>query len=139
MSRALDTLARLQRSQIDAVKAALAEMVAARAALAARDAALVAEHAAEQGVAARDLQGMAAYGAYAPRVAGMRRALAQEDAALGEQEAALRAQLADAYIELKKVEQLLATQAERERLAMNARELAAMDEAAAMRAARRQR
>lgn len=136
MSRALETLARLQRSQIDTVKAAVAEIVAARAGLAARDAALVAEHLAEQGVAARDFAGLAAYGRYAPRVADQRRRIAEEDAALAAQEEVQRAALAEAYIELKKIEQLLATQAERERRAENARELAALDEAAASRARR---
>jgi flagellar export protein FliJ len=63
--------------------------------------------------------------------------MAETDARLAEDEGALRERLSAAYIELKKIEHLLESQAERERLAENARELASMDEAAAMRAARR--
>ena len=137
MSRALETLARLQRAQIDEAKAALGELVAARATLAARDAALAAEIVREQAEAARDLAGIAAYGAYAPRVTQERSMLSQEDTRLALEEEAVRARVAEAYIELKKIELLIATQTERERAAENARELAALDEAAAMRAARR--
>jgi len=136
MSRALQTLARLQRAQIDDAKHVLSGIVAARAALAERDAALVAVMAAEQ-AAARDAAGAAAYGAYAPRVVDERRRLADEEAQQERRETVVRAQLADAYVELKKIELLLAAQAERERIAENARELAAMDEAAATRVARR--
>lgn len=136
MSSALHTLARLQRAHIDEAKHALAEIIAARTALADRDAALVAETAAEQ-LAASDAAGAAAYGAYAPRIIEARRRLAEEDARQEQHETAVRAQLSDAYVELKKIEMLLAAQAERERVAENARELAAMDEAAATRTARR--
>jgi flagellar biosynthesis chaperone FliJ len=48
----------------------------------------------------------------------------------------MRDRVREAYVELKKIELLIATQDERERLAENARELAALDEAASMRAAR---
>jgi flagellar biosynthesis chaperone FliJ len=48
----------------------------------------------------------------------------------------VRERLSAAYIELKKVEHLITLQAERERVAENARELAALDEAAVLRAAR---
>lgn len=137
MSRALETLARLQRAQIDEAKVALASVVAARAMLAERDAALVAEVAAEQIDAVRDNAGVAAYGAYAPRVAAERQRLAKEDARLAGDEAEVRERVREAYIELKKIELLIATQTERERTAENARELAALDEAAAMRASRR--
>jgi len=137
MSRALETLSRLQRAQIDEAKAALAEIVAARALLAARDLALAEEIVREQADAARDLEGVAAYGAYAPRVAQERQMLAREDARLALEEEAVRARVTEAYIELKKIDLLMATQAERERAAQNARELSALDEAAAMRAARR--
>ena len=137
MSRALETLARLQRAQIDEAKTALAEIVNARAMLAARDESLAAEIVHEQAQAARDLAGVAAYGAYAPRVARERSMLSREDTRLALEEEAVRARVADAYIELKKIELLITTQTERERAAENARELAALDEAAAMRAARR--
>ena len=137
MSRALETLARLQRAQIDEAKAALAEITAARAMLAARDTALAIEIVQEQADAQRDLAGVAAYGAYAPRVAQERQMLAREDARLALEEEVVRTRVTDAYIELKKIELLMATQAERERTAENARELAALDEAVAMRAARR--
>lgn len=137
MSRALETLARLQRAQIDEAKAGLSGLVAARAMLADRDRALLAEMAAEQIDAARDLAGVAAYGAYAPRVARERQMLAREDARLAREEEDVRERVREAYIELKKIELLIATQAERERAAEYARELAALDEAAAMRAGRR--
>lgn len=137
MSRALETLARLQRAQIDEAKTALAEITNARAMLGARDTALAAEIVQEQQSAARDLAGVAAYGAYAPRVARERQMLSREDARLALEEEVVRARVAEAYIELKKIELLMATQAERERAAENARELAALDETAAMRAARR--
>ena len=137
MNRALDTLARLQRARIDEAKSALAEVTAARAALAARDLALGEEVLREQAEATRDLDGVAAYGAYAPRVARERQTLARDDADLAREEEVMRAAVAEAYIELKKIEHLIATQSERERIAENARELAALDEAAAMRAPRR--
>lgn len=137
MSRALETLARLQRGLIDEAKTELAEIVGARAAIAARAAALDIEVAHEQAMAARDATAWTAYGAYAPRVVEEKRHLAETDGALAQEEEALRVRLSDAYIELKKIEHLMEAQAERERLAENARELASMDEAAAMRAARR--
>ena len=137
MSRALETLSRLQRAQIDEAKAALAEITSARAMLRARDAALDAEVVREQADAGRDLAGVAAYGAYAPRVAQERQMLSREDVRLALEEETVRARVTEAYIELKKIELLMATQAERERTAENARELAALDEAAAMRATRR--
>ena len=137
MNRALETLARLQRARIDEAKSALAEVTAARAALAARDIALGEEVLREQAEATRDLDGVAAYGAYAPRVARERQTLARDDADLAREEEVMRAAVAEAYIELKKIEHLIATQSERERIAENARELAALDEAAAMRAPRR--
>jgi len=137
MSKALDTLARLQRAQIDEAKAELAEIVTARAAITTRRASLEVEIAQEQAMASQDAEARAAYGGYAPRVAQEKRAMADTDARLAGEEAALRERLSAAYIELKKIELLMASQAERERLAENARELASMDEAAAMRAARR--
>ncbi|MBL8557870.1 MAG: hypothetical protein JNM47_04070 [Hyphomonadaceae bacterium] len=137
MSKALNTLARLQRAQIDEARIELAEIVAAREAIAARQAALEAEIAQEQAVAVRDAEARAAYGAYAPRAAEEKRAMAETDARLAGEESALRERLSAAYIELKKIEHLMQAQEERERLAENARELASLDEAAAMRAARR--
>ncbi|MDZ4776192.1 MAG: flagellar FliJ family protein [Alphaproteobacteria bacterium] len=137
MSKALNTLARLQRAQIDEAKIELAEIVAARASIAERQASLEIEIAQEQAMASRDADARAAYGGYAPRVAQEKRAMAETDARLAGEEAVLRERLSAAYIELKKIEHLMQAQAERERLAENARELASMDEAAAMRAARR--
>lgn len=136
MSKALNTLARLQRAQIDEAKAELAEVVTARATLAARQAALKTEIAQEQAMAMRDAEARAAYGGYAPRVAQEKRVMAETDERLAREEAALRERLSAAYIELKKIEHLMQAQEDRERLAENARELASMDEAAAMRAAR---
>jgi flagellar export protein FliJ len=137
MSNALNTLVRLQRAQIDEAKSALASVVDARAMLAAREAALIAEMAAEQKEASQDFAGATAYGAWAARVAQERQVLAREDARLALEETVMRERLADAFVELKKIELLMETQAEQERLAANARELAAIDEAGAMRAARR--
>lgn len=137
MSKALNTLARLQRAQIDEAKIELAEVMTAREAIAARQASLEIEMQQEQALASRDADARAAYGGYAPRVAQEKRAMAESDARLAEEEGALRERLSAAYIELKKIEHLMESQAERERLAENARELASMDEAAAMRAARR--
>jgi flagellar export protein FliJ len=137
MSRALETLARLQRAQIDETKIELAGIVAARESIAARQIALEAEVVREQSMAAADPDAHVAYGGYAPRVTQERRAMAESDARLAEDEDRLRDRLSAAYIELKKIEHLIAAQAERERLAENARELASLDEAAAMRAARR--
>lgn len=137
MSKALNTLARLQRGLIDEAKTELAGIMTQRAALADRGAALDAEVAQEQAIAARDAHAWSAYGAYAPRVAEEKRQLAERDATLAREEEALRERLSDAFIELKKIEHLMEAQAERERLAENARELASLDEAAAMRAARR--
>jgi len=137
MSKALNTLARLQRAQIDEAKIELAEVMTAREAIAARQASLEIEMQQEQALASRDADARAAYGGYAPRVAQEKRAMAESDARLAEEEGALRERLSAAYIELKKIEHLMESQAERERLAANARELASMDEAAAMRAARR--
>jgi flagellar export protein FliJ len=137
MSKALITLARLQRAQIDEAKTELAEIVSARSAIAARQVALQAEVTHEQAMAARDAEAWTAYGGYAPRVAQERRVMGESDARLAVEEEALRERLSAAYIELKKIEHLMESQAERERQAENARELASLDEAAAMRAARR--
>lgn len=137
MSKALNTLARLQRAQIDEAKIELAEVVTARETIAARQVCLEHEIAQEQAMASRDADARAAYGSYAPRVAQEKRVMIETDTRLAGEEQELRDRLSAAYIELKKIELLMEAQAERERLAENARELASMDEAAAMRAARR--
>ena len=137
MSKALNTLARLQRAQIDEAKAELAEVVSARESISARQIGLEAEVADEQRMAATHEDARAAYGSYAPRVVQEKRAMAATDARLAGEEGAIRERLSAAYIELKKIEHLMTAQAERERVAENAREMASLDEAAAMRAARR--
>jgi flagellar export protein FliJ len=137
MSKALKTLARLQRAHIDEAKAELAEVISARASIAARQIDLEVEIAEEQRVAATHEDARAAYGGYAPRVTQEKRAMAATDARFAAEEGTIRERLSAAYIELKKIEHLMTAQAERERVAENAREMASLDEAAAMRAARR--
>jgi len=137
MSRALETLARLQRAQIDEVRITLGEIVEARAAVAARDGARVTEMTQEAALAALTPEDSPAFGTYAGRILAERQGLAREDAELALREEALRERMREAFQELKKVEHLIATQSERERMAENARELSAMDEAGIMRAARK--
>jgi flagellar export protein FliJ len=137
MSRALDTLIRLHKERIDEVQLAVAKVQEERRALGARGDMLAAQLAAEQVFADRDPMLAATYGAYAPRIMAARTALAAEDTVLAAREETLRDAVSEAFIEMKKLEHLRTEQAERERLAENARELASLDEAAIIRAARR--
>jgi flagellar export protein FliJ len=137
MSKALGVLARLQRTRIDEIRAALADVLRAIDDLDGRVAALASEVLAEQRAAATDVAGLVLYSAIAPRMAARKTALDLQRAPLEGEEQRIRDLLAEAFIEQKKIEHLLDQADARRRRAENARDLAAMDEAAIMRAARK--
>jgi flagellar export protein FliJ len=128
---------RLARAEADALRGRLSEAEAAHVRALGRIALLEAGLVDEQAIAARQALAWSTYGAYAAARADDRRALNADEAAFAREADALRAQLAAAFIEFKKFEQLIALDEARAAEAERAREQTEMDEAAAMRAGRR--
>lgn len=134
--KALSTLIKLARAEADRCQRALAEAQRLHARALARIAELDAGIASEQAVAAKAASAWSTYGGYAAARADDRRALNAEAAACAAQEAALREALAQAHVELKKLEKLAELEAARALEAEARAEQAALDEAATIRAAR---
>lgn len=130
--KALSTLARMARLKAEALQRELAELDGQARALDARIAAHDQTVLAEQKEAQGDL--LAMFGAYAQA------ALMQRTQMLIERETAahaadmLRNTLADAFVELKKLETLIENEAARERAEEQARERAELDDLAGRRA-----
>jgi flagellar export protein FliJ len=130
MSGALSVLLRLHRDTMERVQIELAEIVNQRVALAAEEAAHRHAIAKEQSIAQAQNVSQTVYGAFAHRSVQDLRARAVQDDHLRREEDRLRADLAAAHVEVKKLEHLMEQQALRERVAQNAAEMAAFDEAA---------
>lgn len=134
--KALPTLVRIAKRDLDALRQALGEIESKRAHVAARLAAHEEAVAAEQRIARENYEGARAYGGFAAAALGRKRAMADEAAELDKEADAMRALVAQAHMELKKIERLMELEAERRAVAERRREDAELDEIATIRAAR---
>lgn len=137
--KALRTLIKLARAEVDVVQRALAEAERQHARALKRIADLDTGIASEQAIAAKSASAWSTYGSYAAARADDRRALTTEEEAYAQHERLLRTRLSDAHVELKKLERLAELEAARENEAERMREQAELDETATMRAARKER
>ncbi|MGE0828593.1 MAG: hypothetical protein AB7O04_04490 [Hyphomonadaceae bacterium] len=135
--KALPTLLRIARRDLDALRHVLAEALGKRAAVDARLAAHDEALAQEQRIALQSYEHGRAYGGYAALALAQRRALAAEGAAIDEEIERIRAFVTEAHIEVKKAERLLELHQAREEAATRRRQDAEMDEIATLRAGRR--
>ncbi len=131
--KTLAALVRLATLRADTLRRELGELDLQRAAQARAAAAADAAMAREQALAVRDAAAMPAFLAYRRARAGDRAALAAEQAVLDAADTRLRAELGEAFLELKRFETL-----HEEHVAASARETArreqaALDEAAGLR------
>jgi flagellar export protein FliJ len=132
---AITTLIKAARHRVDDAQLALAAVEGKRAgnvrAQSNLEEELIAEKVEANGVAA------AAIGPFVQRKSAERRRLLEEAARLTQTAAAIRGDLAEAFLELKKLETLAEQAAARARLAAERREQAALDEANVLAAARK--
>jgi len=136
--KALSTLIKLARAEVDSCQRAVVEAQRMHARAIARIADLDTRIASEQAAAAKAASAWSTYGGYAAARADDRRVLNAEEAAYAAHEASLRETLTQAHVELKKLEKLAELEAARALEAEARAEQAALDEAATMRAARRE-
>jgi flagellar protein FliJ len=139
MNRALETLVRVHQSRIDEVQHALGIVTAEQNKLALDRASFERMVRDERTFASEHHEFATYYASFVPHAASMQNAFSAQEDVLAEREKRLRDDLADAFLELKKVETLLASEAERERRSEQAIERAAFDETAILQAARRDR
>lgn len=134
--KALPTLIRIAKRDLDILRAGLSEIEQKRADVVSRLAAQAESLVQEQRLAAQTYEASRAYGGFAALALQQRRALEAERDGLEAEAAKIRALITDAHIELKKVERLAELQDERAAAETLRRENAAMDEIATQRAAR---
>lgn len=132
--KSLPTLIRLAQRDLDLLRRVLADQLGKRQAVDERIAAHAQALAAEQALAVRDYESARAYGGYAAFALAGRKALEGEGAAIDAESERLRGLIAEAHIEVKKLERLLELQQERERKAAAKREDDQLDEMATLRA-----
>jgi flagellar protein FliJ len=137
--KALPTLLRLAKRDLDILRRALGEEMAKRNALDARIGAHAQTIRDEQAVALRDYDGARAYGGFAALATAGKRGLEAEAAALDAEAARLRALITEAHVEVRKFERLLELRAEHEAAEAARREEAERDEMTTMRVRRRGR
>lgn len=135
--KALPTLVRLAKRDLDVLQRALGEQNAKRADVESRAAAHEQAILFEQKLAMRDYDGARAYGGYVAIAMAGRRNMEAECKAIDSEIERLRSLIQDAHVEMRKFERLLEIQDERERVTRERREDAEMDERATLRAGRK--
>ncbi|MET0181998.1 MAG: flagellar FliJ family protein [Caulobacterales bacterium] len=134
--KALPTLIRIAKRDLDALRQALGAIEGKRAEISDRLSALEEEVASEQRIAMQNYDGARAYGGFAAAALTRKRAILVEAAIQDKEASAMRALVAEAHVELKKLERLMEMQNEREAKEELRRENAELDEMATIRAAR---
>ena len=134
--KSLHTLLKLAQRDLETLRRALAEQVARQAGV--QDRILGHEQTIldEQKAALRDYESGRFYGGYAAAALSVRRALAAEHETIGQNLDRLRALIAEAHVETKKFERLIALEEARRKIAATKREDGELDEMATMRAGR---
>ncbi|MGE3248943.1 MAG: flagellar FliJ family protein [Hyphomonadaceae bacterium] len=135
--KALKTLIRLAKEEVEIVRRALADAEGAHQRALQRIAALSTDIQREQEEALKAMSAWSTYGGYAAARAQDRRLLNDEERATADHALVLRARLAEAHVELKKLEKLAELRAAREAEGERKREQDALDEAAVLRAGRK--
>lgn len=135
--KALPTLIRIAKRELDELRGALGEIEMRRDAALNRLAAQAQELAAEQQAAMQTYEASRAYHGFAAAALAQRRATEAQIADLETEAGRIRALVAEAHVELKKLERLMELQAERAAAAERKAEDAALDEMATLRAARK--
>ena len=134
--KSLRTLLKLARRDLETLRRALAEQISRQTAI--QDRILGHEQTIkdEQKAALRDYESARAYGGYAAAALAIRRALAAESEAIGEEIGRLRTLIAEAHVETRKFERLIELEEERAKKAADKREMNELDEFATMMTAR---
>ncbi len=135
--KALPTLVRLAKRELDELRRALGDIEGVRMQAVNRLATQAQELAAEQRAAMANYEASRAYHGFAAAALAQRRATEAQIADLDTEAGRVRALVAEAHVELKKLERLMELQAERAAIAERKAEDAALDEVATMRAARK--
>jgi len=128
MNRSHESLIRLARFKVEGLQKQMAELDRARAALSRKSDELEQDVAREQAAVGGDIEGGAAYGAFARAVVERRDNLKRSLAEVDSQAESLRADLRAAFEELKKYELLEERRVARERDARQRAEPAELDE-----------
>ncbi|MEQ1708585.1 MAG: flagellar FliJ family protein [Terricaulis sp.] len=134
--RALRTLLKLAKRDLEALRRALAEKTSALALLEERILGHEQTLRAEQQAALRDYESARAYSGFAVLAAQGRRALESEREVIGQDIERLRTLIAEAHVEMRKFERLIELEETRARAALEKREDAELDEMATLRAGR---
>jgi flagellar export protein FliJ len=135
--KALPTLVRLAKRELDVLQRELGELIGKRldvdTRLAAHDQSI--RH--EQSLAARDYEGARAFSGYIGIAIAGRRRSEDEGKDIDTEIERLRGLIQEAHVEMRKFERLLEIQDERERVLQERREDAEMDERATLQAGRK--
>ncbi len=135
--KALPTLVRLAKRELDVLQRELGEQNLKRANVDARAAAHEEAIRREQQLAMKDYDGARAYGGYVAIALAGRRNLEAEGQIIDQEVARLRGLIQEAHVEMRKFERLLEIQDAREKILAERREDAEMDERATLRAGRK--
>ena len=134
--KALRTLLKLAKRDLETLRRALAEKTSALALLEERILGHEQTLRAEQQAALRDYESARAYSGFAVLAAQGRRALESEREVIGQDIERLRTLIAEAHVEMRKFERLIELEETRARAALEKREDAELDEMATLRAGR---
>jgi flagellar export protein FliJ len=135
--KALPTLVRIAKRDLDILQRALGEQNLLRANIDNRIAAHDQSIAQEQALAARDYEGARAFSGYIGGALAGRQRLVEEGRVIDQEIERLRDLISAAHIEMRKFERLLEMQDEREKAQRERREDAEMDERATLQAGRK--
>ena len=134
--KSLKTLLKIANRDLETLRRALAERIAAQTAVEESILALQQTIAAEQQRAAQDYESARAFSGYSILAGERRKVMAAEAQSISAECDHLRELIAEAHVEMRKFERLIELQQERERKAREKREDAELDEMATMRAGR---
>lgn len=135
--KTLRTLLRVAKRDLDLLRRALGDQLNKQMAVEERIRTHEQTLIAEQKAAMRDYESHRAYGGYVAVAIVGRRALEAELTAIGAECDRLRSLISEAHVEMRKFERLIELEEGRARALADAREAAALDEMATMRAGRR--
>ena len=134
--KSLHTLLKLAQRDLETLRRALAEQVSRQTAIQDRILGHQQTILDEQQAARRDYESGRFYGGYAAAAISVRRALAAEHDAIGQEIDRLRALIAEAHVEMRKFERLIELDQARQKAAAAKSENAELDELATLTAGR---
>ncbi|MEZ5995650.1 MAG: hypothetical protein R3C25_07830 [Hyphomonadaceae bacterium] len=134
--KALRTLLKLARRDLETLRRALSDQMARDAGVVSRIEGHEQTMRAEQALASRDYESARAYGGYAVAARAVRRALDAERIVIAQESERLRALITEAHTEVRKFERLIELEEAREKAKREKREDDELDEMATIRAGR---